>query len=178
MHSFSGSCMHIYFYTTLSQTWTDLNFLSLSLLLHPSVKRCCVMSSWLQEALKCQLTGWSLRPVAPTSVPCSQVDVYYMFSSHHTWCVHCYVFNCVCFSVSRWYEWEQGSPGGDQRGGWSDPKKTGGLHLHCWDWGHRGQRPGESVCIRVFMKREEERGRECKKVFLFLLGLFLSFFLC
>lgn len=31
------------------------------------------MSSWWQEALKYQLTGWSWRRVVPTSVPCSQV---------------------------------------------------------------------------------------------------------
>ena len=75
-------------------------FLSVSL--HPSVKRCCVMSSWLLAALKCQPTGWSWRPVAPTFVPCLQVNT--------SWCllgiisdvcvsVLCVVLNCVCFSL-------------------------------------------------------------------------------
>lgn len=41
-----------------------------------SVKRCCVTSSWWQAAWRCRLTGWSWRPVALTSVPCSQVHTH------------------------------------------------------------------------------------------------------
>lgn len=59
--------------------------------LHPAAKRCCVTSSWSQGMSKCQLTGWSWPPVAPTSVPCSQVSR----------SVHCCVlviisYVCVC----------------------------------------------------------------------------------
>lgn len=42
------------------------------------------MSSWWQGTWKCQLTGWSWLPVAPTSVPCSQVlthTVTWLFAS-------------------------------------------------------------------------------------------------
>lgn len=50
-----------------------------------TVKRCCVTSSWWRETWKCQLTGWSWLPVAPISVPCSQVLIHaltWLFASH------------------------------------------------------------------------------------------------
>lgn len=118
-----------------------------------SVKRCCVTSSWWQAAWRCRLTGWSWRPVALTSVPCSQVHTH-----THTRTVVCLasIFMCVCADVCltvcvcRWYEREQGPSGGDPRGGRTDSEKTGGLHLHGWDRGHGGQRTGESdQCVRL-----------------------------
>lgn len=68
-----------------------------------SVKRCCVTSSWWQAAWRCRLTGWSWRPVALTSVPCSQVHTHtrtvVCLASYLDVCVCWRVLNCVCLQV-------------------------------------------------------------------------------
>lgn len=59
--------------------------------------RYCVMSSWWQEVLKCQPTGWSWRPAVPTSVPCSQVCRPRLGTSTGT--PHRYLYISVCNCV-------------------------------------------------------------------------------
>ncbi len=71
----------------------------------------------------------------------------------HTACLASYLHVCagMCLTVCvcRWYEREQGPSGGDQGDGRTNSEKTGRLHLHSWDRGHRGQRAGERVRVCV-----------------------------
>ena len=100
--------LHIIYHTEINRRGV-ITFLSLSVVPRASVKRCCVTSSWWQAAWRCQLTGWCWRPVALTSVPCSQVHTHTHTHTHTHMhlcllgvifrCMYWNVLNCVCLQV-------------------------------------------------------------------------------